>query len=90
MRITDIVAEYKNGVHRVSANAAGAPLWFESEDIDLRPAAEAFGSALLILALNSGSQLTIDEEVSKQWLENSKLLLDTFHEWWGYPKNEIQ
>jgi hypothetical protein len=84
--VTDIVATHQNGVNRVSANAGGAPLWFESSDIDLRPAPEAFGSALLIPSLNNGSSLTIDNPVSGKWLSNIEQLLDFYHEWWGYRR----
>lgn len=86
MLVTNIIAEHENGVNRVSANAGGASLWFESFDIDLRPAPEAFASALLIPSLRNGCSLTIDKPVSGKWLSNVEQLVDIFHEWWGYQK----
>jgi len=86
VHVTDLSLEYHNGAHRVSANAGGTPVWFESSDIELRPAAEAFGCALLIPALREGCSLTIDAEIDTKWLSNIEQLLDIFHEWWGYPK----
>lgn len=84
--VTDIIAKGKNGVNCVSSTADGVPLWFESADIELQPAAEAFGSAMLIPSLLSGRSLTIDEDVSRKWLSNVEQLLEIFHQWWGYPK----
>ena len=86
LHVTDLSQEYHKGTHRVSANADGIPVWFESSDVELSPAAEAFGCALLLPALSEGSRLTIDAEVDSKWLSNIDQLLDIFDTWWGYPK----
>lgn len=86
VQITNIIKECDGGVYRVRADAGGASLWFESSDIELRPAPEAFGCALLIPALQQGRSLTIDAEVDAKWLSNVEQLLGIFHQWWGYPK----
>jgi hypothetical protein len=84
--VRDITAEYDVGAHRVRADVEGEPLWFESPDVELRPAPEAFGCALLVAALHDRRSLTIEGEVSPTWLANAERLLDAFQGWWGYPK----
>jgi hypothetical protein len=86
LRVRDIAAERGGGSHRVRAEVGGEPLWFESPDIELRPAPEAFGCALLVAALHGGRPLTIEGEVSARWLSNAGRLLDVFQGWWGYAK----
>jgi hypothetical protein len=86
VQITNIIKECDGKVYRVSADAGGASLWFESSDMEPRPAPQAFGCALLIPALQQGYSLTIDAKVDAKWLSNVEQLLDIFHEWWGYPK----
>ncbi len=86
MQITKIIKECEGGVYRARADVEGSLIWFDSSDIELRPAPEAFGCALLIPALQQGRSLTIDAEVDAKWLSNVEQLLDIFHQWWGYPK----
>lgn len=70
----------------MSAEVGGEPLWFESPDLGLCPAPEAFGCALLVAAIHDGRRLVFEEEVSAKWLANAVLLLDSFYAWWRYPK----
>ncbi len=86
MHVTNIIREDDRGLNRVRSEVESASLWFESSDIELRAAPEAFGCAFLLPALREESTLLIDGEVSAKWLSNIEQLLDIFHEWWGYPK----
>jgi hypothetical protein len=59
-------------------------LWFESDDLDLSAAPEAFGSALLLVSLHHRRKLVIDAPVSATWLENIQKLFPIWRDWWGY------
>lgn len=69
---------------RITADVSGTPLWFESDDVDLEPAPEAFGSALLFPAQHRGRTLRFESPVSEVWRENSDKIIQAWHEWWGY------
>lgn len=84
MRVTNIHAERRAHAHRVSAEVDGVPLWFESDDTELSAAPEAFGSALLLVALHHRRPLMIDAPVSSAWLENVSRLFPIWRDWWGY------
>ena len=52
MQIDLVTASSAPPAHRVLAFVDGSPLWFESPDLDLQAAPEAYGSALMFAALN--------------------------------------
>ena len=83
-RVTNIRSERVGSAHRVSADVDGIPLWFESEDLNLAAAPEAFGSALLLVSLHHRRKLVIDAPVSATWLENIQKLFPIWRDWWGY------
>jgi hypothetical protein len=62
------------------------PLWYESDDVELFQSPEAFGTALLLPALQRGRRPIIDAPVSATWLSNVGHLLKVWREWWGYPE----
>lgn len=62
------------------------PLWYESEEVELSPAPEAFGTALLLPALYRGRRLSLDAPVCATWLSNVGRLLKVWRGWWGYPE----
>jgi len=62
----------------------GSPLWFESSDTLLRPAPEAFASALLVPALQQNADLMVDAPLDKMWLSNAHALMTVLGKWWGY------
>jgi len=70
--------------YRVWADVAGSRIWFESEDFMLRPSLEAFGSALLMPALQQGLQMCILGDVDPVWAQNAKALTEIFRGWWGH------
>ena len=83
-RVTNIRSERVGSANRVSADVDGIPLWFESDDLNLAAAPEAFGSALLLVSLHHRRKLVIDAPVSATWLENIQKLFPIWRDWWGY------
>jgi hypothetical protein len=85
VKVSNIRASKGRGCYRVAADVDGVPLWYESDEAELFPAPEAFGTALLLPALQRGRRLTLDAPVSATWLSNVGRLLKIWREWWGYP-----
>ena len=86
VKVSNIRASTERGCHRVAADVDGVPLWYESDDVELFPTPEAFGTALLLPALQRGRRLTLDAPVSATWLSNVAQLLKVWREWWGYTE----
>jgi hypothetical protein len=68
----------------VTARVAGCDVWFESADAQLAPSSEAFGSAMLLPALNASLPLTLAGSVCETWAANLRPLVDAFRTLW-YP-----
>jgi hypothetical protein len=85
MHVSRVTRVVDRGVNRVMAEVGGIPLWFESSDVELASAAEAFSSSLLIPALHREETLTMEDEVSPVWLSNVRSLLPILSRWWSYP-----
>lgn len=73
------------GASRVTADVCGHEVWFESEDVELRAAPEAFGSAFLIPGLALGRRMAIEGEVDAAWLANVENIVRTARKWWRFP-----
>jgi len=71
---------------RVAADVGGVPTWFESDDVELAPAAEAFGSAFLIPALHHRARLRLADPVDPAWREHAGTLVALLRSWWRYPE----
>ena len=71
---------------RVTADVDGAPLWFETSDLEWTPAPEALASALLIPALHHRRRLRLSEPLDEVWSGNAVQLLAILRGWWGYPR----
>jgi hypothetical protein len=84
INITRLSRTSENGLCRVEVQVEGSPLWFESSDTLLRPAPEAFTSALLVPALQRNADLMIDAPLDSMWLSNAQALMSAFGKWWGY------
>ncbi|MDP9177914.1 MAG: hypothetical protein M3O61_09565 [Gemmatimonadota bacterium] len=82
--VSSLRTESRGGVHRVSADVDGIPLWFESSDIQLFAAAEAFGSALLLVSQHRRRRLVIESTVCRTWAENVARVVAIWAGWWGY------
>jgi hypothetical protein len=77
--------ERDHGVHRVQADVAGHPLWFESADAELEPSPEAFASLLFLPALHHGATVEVDRPLDPVWLDGTRRLPVLLAAWWGYP-----
>lgn len=69
---------------RVTAQVGDAEAWFESSELGLKPASEAFGSAFLISAASRGRALSLESPVSGKWVEGAAEILGFAERWWGY------
>jgi hypothetical protein len=83
--VRDLRASEEGGLHRVSAEVAGAPVWFETRDLLLAAAPEAIGSAFLIPAAASRSALHFGTPLDSLWRENAARAAAQVRAWWGYP-----
>lgn len=84
VRIENLNTMSEGTICRASADVEGEPVWFESSDMALRTAPEAFASAFLIPSLAMKADLAIDAPLSPAWLQNTRLLTDIVKKWWGY------
>ena len=84
--IGPITTSKRAGVHRVEAIVQDEPLWFESADAYLAPAAEAFGGALLLPTLAAGRTLHIEDPVCPDWRRQLSSIGDLLQQWWNYPQ----
>ena len=84
MIVSDFRAESRGGMSRASANVNGIQLWFESRDIELTAAPEAFGSALLLASQHRQRRLIIENAVDRTWAENVAMVAAKWAIWWRY------
>ncbi len=90
MRVDTPTLTDGDGVSRVTAEVEGAPIWFESADLALTPAPEAWGSALLIAAAARGEALTLAGAVDERWRDGTAGALALAQQWWGYRASPPQ
>jgi hypothetical protein len=76
--------EKRDGVSRATADVDGAPLWFESADIDLASSPEAFASAMLFSSVHRRRPLRSEAPLSGTWIDNVEKIQAAWKEWWGY------
>lgn len=69
---------------RVSAQVGATEVWFESDELPLAGASEAFASAFLIPAAACGRQLELEAAVCPVWRSGAAELLPIVGGWWGY------
>ncbi len=70
---------------RVTAQVAGAPLWFESPDTVLRASAEAFATIMFVPAVMANARVQLDSPLDAAWLVNTRTVPALLNDWWGYP-----
>jgi hypothetical protein len=75
--------------HRVTADVDGAPVWFESPDLELRGAMECFASVFLMPALHRGARLRLASGVDPVWRHNTEEAMSVLRSWWRYPVRPI-
>jgi hypothetical protein len=83
-RISEPVVAQTSGGSRVTAIVAGAPLWFESQDVVLRPSPEAFATLMFLPALITAARVVADSPLDEHWLTNTRKVPALLHDWWGY------
>lgn len=76
----------REGWSRVEALVDGTPVWFESRDVDLEPAGEAFVAAFLIPALAAGRRLAATGAVGAAFAARLPSVVTLAHRWWHYPR----
>ena len=86
VRVSNIRTGSNRGTHRLLAEVDGAPLWYESDDIQLSVSSDAFVTALLLPALHAKRRLILEAPVSKLLLSNIEQLTEIWQKWWAYPK----
>jgi len=80
----------KTGItSRVWTEIDGIELWFESDDIELKPSAEALGTLWLIPALLTNRSLEIDQPVCATWYQNVHKIIEFLGRFWGTKPIEI-
>lgn len=72
------------GGQRVQTLVAGQPLWFESPDVPLVAAEEAFLLAMLFPALHQGVQLATRNPIDARLRDGLQSLTGIYHQWWQY------
>jgi hypothetical protein len=85
VRIGPMERRSVDGRHRVVAEVAGEPLWYESGDDPLDDGPESFASATLLAAAMGRRRLDIAQPVSQVWVDNVERLLTTAAGWWDVP-----
>lgn len=73
-----------NASSRVSALVGDSEVWFECDDVTLRPSVEAFVSAFLIPAVSRGLRLDATGAVDAAFARSLPTVLDITRRWWGY------
>lgn len=84
--VGDPIVRQMGRASRASASVDGAEVWFESEEIALRPSSEAFASAFLLAAAHARRRLAVAAPVASDWEAGARHVLETTHRWWGYPR----
>lgn len=79
-----VAVEQEGRTSRVSIELNGLAIWFESDDVVLEPAIEAFAGALLLPSLYHGVDLRIETPVDAEWLAQIQHLYQIYREWWGF------
>lgn len=72
---------------RVTARVGGTDVWFESPDVTLRPAIEAFVAAFLIPSLALRRPLAVAGHACPEFVANTRQVVEQVHQWWRYPKS---
>lgn len=87
--IGDISGEKVGSTHRVISQFDGEPAWFESDEVELEPSIEAFGSLWLTPCILSNRDLRLEKPVCKTWYENAHKFIEFYSNCWGTAKIKI-
>ncbi|HEY9516993.1 MAG TPA: hypothetical protein VIQ74_15045, partial [Gemmatimonadaceae bacterium] len=75
-----------HGTSRITASVDGLDAWFESDDMELRPAPEAFASAFLIPAAAQARRLVLSDPVAPDFATGPQRVLEIVERWWHYSQ----
>jgi hypothetical protein len=73
-----------NGMHRAQAMVNDVPLWFETKDVPLRPAPEAFVLCLLVSSLHHQRPMECAAPVCPDFAGGIDQIIRLFASWWNY------
>ena len=79
------VAEWTGSAWRVTARVDGVDVWFESEELELAPSAEAMVSAFLIPSLAAGRRLVSQVPLADDFASHLPAAIVLARRWWNYP-----
>jgi hypothetical protein len=79
------VAERTGTAWRITARVDGMDVWFESDELELRPAPEALVSAFLIPSMAVGRRLVSEAPLAEDFVSHLPAIMATVHRWWDYP-----
>jgi len=82
--ISTVQGRTTNTSSRVSAVVGGSEVWFESDDVPLRPSLEAFVSAFLLPSVARRLRLEASGAVDAAFAASLPRILDIARRWWGY------
>ena len=82
--ISAVQVRTTNTSSRVSAAVGGSEVWFESDDVPLRPSIEAFVSAFLLPSLALRLRLETTGAADPAFAASLPEILDIARRWWGY------
>ncbi|MGH7647006.1 MAG: hypothetical protein ACREND_02735, partial [Gemmatimonadaceae bacterium] len=84
LKISPVQHRTTNTTSRVSALVGDSEVWFESDDVTLRPSVEAFVSAFLIPSAAARLRLDATGSVDAAFAASTAKVLDIVQRWWGY------
>ena len=86
LHISAVRLEARADAARVTARVGDADVWFESSDVALRPAMEAFVAPFLLPSVAQGRRLTTATAVAADFAAGFAGVLDIAARWWNYPQ----
>ncbi|HXE60254.1 MAG TPA: hypothetical protein VN607_06085 [Gemmatimonadaceae bacterium] len=84
LQISPVQCRTTSPSSRVAAIVGDSEVWFESDDVALRPSVEAFVSAFLIPSVAARLRLDATGPVDAAFAASMSTVLDIAHRWWGY------
>jgi hypothetical protein len=70
---------------RLTATIGDAQVYFESADVPMAHAPEAFAGAMLEPAMERRERLQFDDALDPVWLHNAQKIPAIYKKWWDYP-----
>ncbi len=90
VRIADFVAHAVGAEHRVEWRVDGVPVWFTSEDAELRATPDAAMASFLLPAAGRGADLVLSGALDARLVDAVPAIAALALEWWGLEVNRPQ